>query len=107
MQSLRIPLEVGLFWAPLAGALAFTALAGGQIRSPSAMPASLSPAFFVCGVALVVGAVVGIFEPARLKHWLRPISGLAWRVASQYLFALAFGGLLVIWALVAALRHVL
>lgn len=100
-------MEIGLFWAPIAGALAFTALAGGQIRSPSAMPASLSPAFFLCGVALVVGAVVGIFEPARLQHWLRLSSGTAWRVVSQYLFALVFGGLLAVWALVAALRHVL
>jgi hypothetical protein len=105
MQSLRVPFEAGLFWAPIVGALAFTALAGGQVRSPSAMPSSLSSAFFLCGVALILGAIVGIFEPARFRHWLRPTAGLAWRTMSQYLFALVFGGLLVVWALVAAFRH--
>jgi hypothetical protein len=105
MQSLRVQFEAGLFWAPLAGALALTALAGGQVRSSSAMPVALSPAFLLCGVALMFGAVVGIFEPTCFKHWLRPVTGLAWRTMSQHLFALAFGGLLVVWACVAAFRH--
>ena len=105
MQSLRVPLEAGLFWAPVVAALAFTALAGGQVRGPSAMPGSLSSAFFLCGVVLILGALVGIFEPARFRHWLRPTSGPAWRTMSQHLFALIFGSLLVVWAFVAVFRH--
>ena len=105
MQSLRVPFEAGLFWAPIVGALALAAVTGGQVRSPSAMPGPLSPAFFLCGVVLILGATVGKFAPARFKRWLRPAAGQTWRTMSQHLFALVFGGLLVVWALVAAFRH--
>jgi len=102
-----MPFELCLFWVPLAGTLALTALAGHQIHSAAAMPASLSPAFLLCGALLVFGAVVGIFKPSRLVHWLSPSIKLRWWPTSQYLFALVFGALLVAWAVMSLLRHAL
>lgn len=107
MRPLRLSTEIELFWTPLAGSLALTALAGGQIHRASDMPAALTPAFLLCGALLVLGAVVGIFEPAKMRHWLRPSSVKTWRTGSQHLFALIFGCLLVVWAATALLCHVL
>lgn len=82
--------------------LASTWLAGGQVHGYSDIPPFLSPVFFLSGVVLVFGALIGLFEPKRLEGWFDPIAEPTMRDVSQYLFALVFGCLVVYWSTMAA-----
>ena len=62
------------------------------------MPASLSPLFFLCGIAFVVGAVAGLFYPKCMERFLAQDMPPSWWQASGHVFTLLFGAMLIFWS---------
>jgi hypothetical protein len=103
LRPFRAKFEILTFWLPIALLAAGFAAVGGHVDRYSQIPVYLSPALFISGAALVCGAIVGLFEPLRCEHWFRRDSEPSMRDASQYLFALIFGTLIMYWSIMAAI----